>query len=66
MSLDFINLFYLFIILLISLIFYIKHKLSFWSRQGVPFELSLIVKQIKSQIWIVDKQCIEKHGKIFG
>ena len=66
MNFDLLNLFYLFIFILLALIFYIKHKLSFWSRQGVPYELSLIVKQIKSQMWIVDKECIEKHGKIFG
>lgn len=56
----------IFVLILVLVIFYIKHKLSFWSRQLIPYEIILMNSWFSKAINEIDLKNTIKYGKVFG
>jgi hypothetical protein len=52
--------------LIIILIGYIKYKLTFWKRQGIPNDVFHTYKSFKNVMQINDWNCIKTNGKVVG
>jgi hypothetical protein len=51
---------------IVLLITYIKYKLSFWTRQGIPNDVFHTYKSFKNVMQTSDWNCIKTNGKIVG
>ncbi len=56
----------LFLSLIIILISFVKYKLTFWKRQGIPNDVFHAYKSFKNVMQINDWNCIKTNGKIVG
>ena len=54
------------IAIIIILVIYIKHKLTFWSKQFIPNDLFLFNSYFSSTINEMDQKNTKKLGKVFG
>jgi hypothetical protein len=52
--------------ILISLLLYLRYKLTFWKRQGIPNVIFHTYKLINNVTHLNDFDCIKAHGKIVG
>ena len=52
--------------LLLGLVLYVYHKLTFWSRQGIPNELSSIWNRFTKPFHIADQEATKKYGSVIG
>jgi hypothetical protein len=52
--------------LIIILIGYIKYKLTFWKRQGIPNDVFHTYNSFKNVMQINDWNCIKTNGKVVG
>jgi hypothetical protein len=55
-----------FLAVIILLITYVKYKLSFWKRQGIPNDVFHTYKSFKNVMQTNDWNCIKTNGKIVG
>jgi hypothetical protein len=54
------------VLILVLIIIYIKHKLTFWSRQNIPHEIILMNNWFSNSISETDQKNSRTYGKIFG
>jgi hypothetical protein len=55
-----------FLAVIILFITYVKYKLSFWKRQGIPNDVFHTYKSFKNVMQTNDWNCIKTNGKIVG
>jgi len=54
------------ILVLISLVYYIYYKLTFWKRQNIPNIVSHSANAFQNYVHLADQNCIQKYGNIVG
>ena len=55
-----------FIALVVLLISYLRFKLTFWKRQGIPNNITFIYKTFNNVMSENDWNCIKSYGKVVG
>ncbi len=57
---------FVFLIVLILFVSYLRYKLTFWKRQGIPNDVLHTYKSFNTVLHMNDCNCIKTNGKIVG